>query len=464
MPSLDLPTTDKVTNREWCLSPLAEDSEDKSLSQVVDDDDQNLSKSKFHRNSKDNSGTEVQLNQEDYGSTLQPNPLPSDNDNKPNVEVDMEKSPSQLKSDSHDDSSSTSLKSHSNDDKNDHRKLVKSYSSIENKNPPQLKLNFSNNTDPSQLEKQDSFYDRSCHHTLVKSHSTIESKNPPQLKVDSNDPSQLVKPHSNDDRGPPQLKVDSNDDRPSHSNNEKSPSHLIPHRRDNRSPLQLIPPTDNERSSSQSLKPHSHDDRSSSQFLKPHSHNDRSPSLITPPGADNNNKGLLLFHFRPHSSIDGNVCPLTPSPDHRASSCNLPDVQPSTLLKKKSSFKLCRNPSYCHDCEPYSRSPSVLPPLKSPLLPRISNRDITSSPCGGKQRSSSLHRYDTLRSLQAQRRRHRHSDSICSLPDFQYERQHGGPGALERRMTRRLTLGQSIELLTAPDASSGFNSAMSSDG
>ena len=479
MPNLDLLTTDKVTSRDWCLSPLVEDSEYKSHSnsQVkIDNDDQNLSKSNLYHDSKDdNSGTEGQFEQEDGGSTLQQKPVPSDNDNKSNVELDMEKSPSQLKLDSH---SSSNLKPHSNDDKNHRRKLVKSYSSIENKNPSQLKLNSFYNTDPPRLEKEESFYDRSCHRTLMKSFSTIDSKSPPQLKVD---PSQLVKPYSSDDRGPPQLKIDSNDDRAPHSENEKSPSQLTPHHRDDRSPLQLKLPTDNERSPSHLLKPHSHDDRSPSQLLKPHSRNDRShsqistsnspddrgPSQLKPPGADNNSKGPLLFHFRSHSNIEGQVCPLTPIPDDRAISCGLTDVRPTTLTKKKSSSKLRRNPSYYQDDdEPYS--PSVLPPLKSPLLPRISNRNITSSPCGGgKQRGSLLHRYDTLRSIQTQRRRHRKSDSICSLPDFQTERKHGGPGVLERGMTRQktgLTLGQSIELLTMPDASSGFNSAMSSDG
>ena len=485
MPSLDLPTTDKVANREWCLSPLVEDSEDKSHSQVeVDDDDRNLSKSNLHRDSKDDiSGTEGQFKQEDSGSALQQKPLPSDNDNNSNVELDVEMSPSTLKSDSHDDSSSSNLKTHSNDNKNHHRKLVKSYSSIENKNPPQLKLRSFYNTNHSRLEKEESFYDRSCHRILMKSLSTIDSKSPPQLKTDSNDPSQLVEEHSNDDRGPPQLKTDSNDDRAPDSENEKSSSQLIPHRRDDRSPQQSNLPTLNESSPSQLLKPHSHDDRSPSQLLKPHSRNDRSPSQsstanfhddwgpsqLKPRGADNNNlnSSHLLFHLRSHSSIDGQVCPLTPIPDDRAISCGIPDVRPTTLTKTKSSeSKLSRDPSYYQDDnEPYS--PSVLPPLKSPLLPRISNRNITSSPCGGKWRGSSLHRYDTLRSLQAQRRRHRNSDSICSLPDFQSERKHGGAGVLERRMTRQktgLTLGQSIELLTTPDASSGFNSAMSSDG
>ena len=382
VPSLDV---DKVTNREWCLSPLVEDSEDKILSQVkIDDGDP--SKSKHHDSKNNHSSSEVQLKQ-DYRNTLQLNSI---NDNELNVESDVEKSPSQSKSDSHDDRSPSHLQKHSNDDRNS----------------------------PQSVNPHSSHDDRSPHKS-VKSHSN-EDSDFSQLKLDSNDnkePSESVKPHYNDDRSSSQLKFDCNDNR------DLSQS-VKPHSNDNRSPPQLK--------------------FDSSDYGAPHFNNERSPSQS----------------FRSYSSIEGQVCPITPAPDNRATSCDLPEVLLSTQQKKKFSFRRSRNPNYNHEYEYYS--PSVLPPVKSPLLPRISNRNITSSPCG--QRHGLLHRYDTTRSLYARKRHHKNSDSMCSLPEFHAERQHG---VLERRMTRQKTgasLGHSIELLTTSDISPWLNSAMSSDG
>ena len=191
MPSLD---ADKVTNREWCLSPLVEDSEDKILSQVkINDGDPSKSK---HHDSKDNNGSSnVQLKQE-YENTLQLK-LPSNSNNELNVKLEVEKSPSQSKSDSHDDRSPSHLKSHSSDDRS-----------------------------PPQSVNPHSSHDDRCPHKSGKSHCN-EDRNSPQFKLDSNDnrdPSQSVKPHSNDDRSPPQLKVDSSDYGVPHFNNERSPS------------------------------------------------------------------------------------------------------------------------------------------------------------------------------------------------------------------------------------------------
>lgn len=81
VPSLD---ADKVTNREWCLSPLVEDSEDKVLSQVKIDDS-NPSKLKHHDSKDDNSSSDVQLKQE-YGNTLQLKP-PSNSNNELSVKL-----------------------------------------------------------------------------------------------------------------------------------------------------------------------------------------------------------------------------------------------------------------------------------------------------------------------------------------------------------------------------------------
>ena len=469
VPSLDL--ADKVINRERLLSPVVEDSEDKSLSQViVDDGDFDPSKLKTHDSKDDASSTEVQSKQE-YGNTLEV--YPPSNDNKLDIKSnDVEKGLSQSKSDSQDDRSlSPQLKAHSNDDRSSSQSANQhSYNAegtnphsynAKGTNPPQLKLNSNDDRSPSQSANLHS--------------SNAEGTNLPQLKLDSNDdrsPSQSMKPHSNDandDRSPHQLSIDSNDHRAPHSKNEaqltkapadndRSPSQLLVlHSCDDRSPSQLLTPYS--RSPSQLLTPYS---RSPSQLLTPHSYDDRSPSQLSP----SNNGGFLSFNFQSHSSIEDQVCPLTPAPDYRATSCNLPGVPPRTLLKKKSSFRLDRSSNYNHKDDPYS--PSVLPPLKSPLLPGMSSRNITSSPCGGMQRGSSLQRYNTSRSLSTRVRtkHHRKSDSMFSLPEFhaQLSRQHG---VLERRMTRQktgLALGHSFERLTAPDISPSFNSAMSSDG
>ena len=293
-----------------------------------------------------------------------------------------------------------------------------------------------------------------------------EEKHPShvQLKSNSHDdgsPSQLLKPHSNDDKSPSQLKSCSNDDRSPpqlklDSHDDRSPSQLKPHSNDDRSLPQLKSPADNELSPSQSLK-----------LL--HSHDNRSPSQLIPPG-DNNRDHLS---FRSYSSIEGQVCPITPVLDDRATtSYGLPDgsdALPSNQnqLRKKFSFKLSQQ-----SIEDELFSPSVLPPLKSPLLPRISNRQITSSPCG--HRDGSLRRNNTSRSLNAQKRHHRNSDSVFSLPEFNtgLERQQGRERQnrrLERKMTWQksatLALAQSMELLATPDViSPGFQSAMSSDG
>ena len=393
--------TDKV-NR--CLSPLVEDSEDGILSQVKIDG----STSNLKHDSKDNRKTsnvqlsQVHSKQNDGKISLEP---PSNIDITLKVQSNEVNYPSrmQLKSNSHDDRSPSQLvKPHSNDDRS----------------PPQLKSDSQDDTSPSQL-----------------------------------------KPHSNDDGSSPKLKLD--------SHNDRSPSQFKLNSHDDRSPSQLKPHSDNERSPPQ-LLPHSQDEMSPPQLLKPHPQDDRNPQQLMPP-TDNRDP----LSFRSYSSIEGQVCPITPAPDVRATTSFGPLDGSDALtsnhnqLKKRFSYRLSQQSNF-NSCSLDDEifSPSVLPPLQSPLLPRITNRGTTSSPYGQQRsREGSLRRYDTSRSLNAQKRQYRKLNSMCSLPEFHVERQHG---RLERKMTRQktasLALEQSMELLATPDKNPGFQSALSSDG
>ena len=290
---------------------------------------------------------------------------------------------------------------------------------------------------------------------LLLSPLTEDADSDVQIAEGDRSPSQV----NINDRGPPKLKPDSHDDR--------SPSKLKAHSDDDWNTSQLKPPSNNDRSPSQ-LKPHSDNERNPT-HLKPGSHDDRSPSLLKP----HSNHDRDFLSFRPHSTINGRVCSISPPDDRAITSCGLPDgsdVLLNTRLQKKLSFAEranSRDSMYSLENE-VSPSPSVLAPLyqkgslQSPMPPFVSQRVITSSP-SGQQRSRSLRRYDTTRSFNVQKKRHRNSDSIRSLPEVSLDRQY----VLENRMLAKrrtgLTLVQSTELLATPD-NAGFHSALSSDG